>query len=64
MELFKRNKTEENKNTKEFNVDDLMKKALKESPSSLTDEEREFLLSKFEIPKQDNKRLVLRGKFI
>lgn len=53
MGLFKRNKTEETKNTKEFNADELMKKALRESPSSLTDEEREFLLSKFEKPKKD-----------
>ena len=53
MGLFKRNKIKENKNTKEFNADELMKKALRESPSSLTNEEREFLLSKFEKPKKD-----------
>ena len=53
MGLFRGNKTKENKNTKEFNADELMKKALKESPSSLTDEEREFLLQKFEVPKRD-----------
>ena len=52
MGLFKRNKTKENKNTKEFNADELMKKALRESPSSLTNEEREFLLSKFEKTKK------------
>lgn len=54
MGLFRRNKAKnKTKNEKELNFDELMKKALKESPSSLTDEEREFLLSKFEIPKID-----------
>lgn len=50
MGLFKKNKT---RKTKEFNVEELMKIALRKNPSSLTDEEREFLLSKFEKPKNE-----------
>lgn len=50
MGLFRKNKT---KKTKEFNYEELMEIALRKSPSSLTDEEREFLLSKFEERKND-----------